>query len=135
MPKWRLFYHFVWTTKKREPLITPDIEMRLHGMLRHEAEKFYSPLFYINGMSDHIHVLASIRPAISPAQFAQQLKGSSSHFVTHQLERGFDWQDDYAVFSVCEQEVPRVIQYIKNQKQHHANNTLTPEWEYFDDTA
>ena len=26
MAYWRLFYHFVWTTKNREPLLTPDIE-------------------------------------------------------------------------------------------------------------
>lgn len=133
MPKWRLFYHFVWTTKRREPLITADIELRLHGMLRNEAEKFYAPLFYVNGMPDHIHVLASVRPAIAPAHFAQQLKGSSSHFVSHQLGLGFDWQDDYGVFSVSEHDVPRIIEYIKNQKQHHANNTLIPKWEYFDD--
>ena len=134
MPKWRLFYHFVWTTKNREPLITPDVEMRLYGMLRREAEKFYAPLFYVNGMSDHTHVLASVRPAIAPAQFVQQLKGSSSHFMTHQLQMGFDWQDDYAVFSVSEHDVPRVIEYIKNQKQHHSANTLIPKWEFFGDT-
>lgn len=107
--------------------MTPDIELRLHGMLRKEAEKFHAPLFYVNGMPDHVHVLASIRPALSPTQFVQQLKGSSSHFVTHQLDRGFEWQDDYAVFSVSEDDVPRIIEYIKNQKQHHADDTLVAD--------
>lgn len=129
MPKWRLFYHFVWTTKNREPLVTTDIELRLFGMLRSEANKFFAPLFYVNGMPDHIHILTSVRPAISPAQFAQQLKGSSSHFMTHQLQLGFECQDDYGVFSVSEQDVPRILQYIKNQKQHHSSNTLISEWE------
>ncbi len=129
VPKWRLFYHFVWATKNRELLVTPDVELRLHGMLRKEAEKFFAPLFYVNGMPDHIHILASVRPAISPAKFAQQLKGSSSHFMTHQLQLGFEWQDDYGVFSVSEKDVPRIIEYIKNQKQHHAAQTLINEWE------
>jgi REP element-mobilizing transposase RayT len=26
MPYWRMFYHIVWTTKHRAPLITPDLE-------------------------------------------------------------------------------------------------------------
>ncbi len=129
MAYWRLFYHFVWTTKHREFLLTPDIELRVYGFLRSEAEKFNAPLVYVNGMPDHVHVLASVRPAIAPADFAQQLKGSSSHFITHQLERAFEWQDDYGVLSVSEKEVPRVIEYIKNQKQHHAQNKLIKEFE------
>ena len=46
MGYWRLFYHFVWTTKNREQFLTPDIELRVHGMLRREAEKMLAPLFY-----------------------------------------------------------------------------------------
>ncbi len=69
MPYWRLFYHLVWTTKNREPLLTPDIELRVHGFIRHEADKFGAPLFFINGVADHIHALASGRPAIAPADF------------------------------------------------------------------
>ena len=129
MPKWRLFYHFNWATKYREHLITPEVELRLYGFLRQEAEKLLAPLVYINGMPDHVHVLVSVRPAISPADVAKQLKGSSSHFMTHKLEHGFEWQDDYCVLSVSEKDVPRVIEYIKNQKQHHAQNTLWKEFE------
>lgn len=129
MPKWRLFYHFNWATKGREGLITPDIELRLHGFLRKEAEKMFAPLAYVNGMPDHVHVLASVRPSISPAEFVKQLKGSSAHFMTHRLERGFEWQDDYCALTVSEQDVPRVIEYIKNQKTHHAQNLLLQEFE------
>ena len=132
MSYWRLFYHFVWATKKREPLLTPDIELRVHGFLRHEAEKLQCPLFYINGTLDHAHIFASVRPVIAPAEFAKQLKGSSSHFVTSELGRAFEWQDDYGVLSVSEKDVPRVIEYIKNQKQHHAEQTLILEFEQTD---
>jgi len=45
VPKWRLFYHFVWATKNRELLVTPDVELRLHGMLRKEAENFLRHCF------------------------------------------------------------------------------------------
>ena len=129
MPYWRLFYHFNWATKHREPLITPDVELRLYGFLRHEGEKMQAPLVYTNGMPDHVHVLVSVRPAISPAEFAKQLKGASSHFMTHKLEWGFEWQDDYGVLSVSEKDVPRVIEYIKNQKQHHAEKRIWQEFE------
>lgn len=129
MSYWRLFYHFVWTTKNREPLLTPEIELRVHGFLRNEAEKLRAPLCFVNGMSDHVHVCTSMRPVLSPADVAKQLKGASSRWISLKFERPFAWQEGYGVLSVSEGNVPRVIAYIKNQKQHHAEKTRLPEFE------
>jgi REP element-mobilizing transposase RayT len=63
MPYWRLFYHFVWTTKNREPLLTPEMELRVHGFLRNEAEKMQAPLCFVNGMPDHVHVFVRVGAA------------------------------------------------------------------------
>jgi putative transposase len=132
MAYWRLFYHFVWTTKNREPLLTPDIETNVYRFLHAEANKNYVPLFVIGGIEDHVHVLAAVRPAVSPAEFMHQLKGSSSRFVTLAFKRPFEWQDGYGVFSVSEDSVPDVIRYIKNQKQHHTQGTIVAAWEQMD---
>ncbi len=129
MAYWRLFYHFVWTTKKREPWLTPDIEPNLYRFLHAEASKMYVPLFIIGGVQDHVHVLAAVRPAVSPAEFVKQLKGSSSRFISLEFKRPFEWQEGYGVFSVSERGVPQVAEYIKCQKQHHAGRTLVDEWE------
>lgn len=129
MAFWRLFYHFVWTTKNREPLLTPDIEPNVYRFLQAEARELHVPLFVIGGTMDHIHVLAAVRPSISPADFMKQLKGSSSRFITVAFKRPFEWQEGYGVFSVSEQAVPHVTKYIKRQKEHHAQNTLVEEWE------
>lgn len=128
MAYWRLFYHFVWTTKNRLPLLTPDIENNVYRFLHAETSKMYVPLFVIGGIEDHVHVLAAVRPAISPAEFVKQLKGSSSRFISLEF-RPFNWQDGYGVFSVSEADVPRVIAYVENQRQHHAAGTLLDEWE------
>ena len=37
MPYWQLFYHIVWTTKKRLPLLTPDVEPVVYEFLRVKA--------------------------------------------------------------------------------------------------
>lgn len=37
MPYWQLFYHIVWSTKGREPLLTPDIEPFVFDFLRRKA--------------------------------------------------------------------------------------------------
>jgi putative transposase len=129
MAYWRLFYHFVWTTKNREPLLTPDIEPNVYRFLHAEARKLYVPLFIIGGTPDHVHVLAAVRPSISPADFMKQLKGSSSRFITVAFKRPFEWQEGYGVFSVSEPAVPQVTDYVKRQKEHHAKNTLVEGWE------
>jgi REP element-mobilizing transposase RayT len=64
MAYWRLFYHFVWTTKSRLPLLTPDIEANVYRFLHAEANKMHAPLFAIGGTEDHVHVLVAVRPAI-----------------------------------------------------------------------
>ncbi|MCI0394249.1 MAG: IS200/IS605 family transposase [Chloroflexi bacterium] len=133
MAYWRLFYHFVWTTKNRDPLLTPDIETNVYRFLHSEAKKMYVPLFVVNGMPDHVHVLAAVRPAVSPADFMKQLKGSSSRFVTVAFKRPFEWQVGYGVLSVSEKHVPHVIKYIERQKEHHAENSLYEDWERADD--
>ena len=129
MAYWRLFYHFVWATKNRERWLTPDIEPNVYRFLHAEANKLYVPLFVIGGVEDHIHILAAVRPAISPAEFTKQLKGSSSRFISLEFKRPFEWQEGYGVFSVSERDVPRVINYIEHQKEHHARAAAIDEWE------
>jgi len=129
MADWRLFYHFVWTTKSRLPLLTSDIEDSVYRFLHAEANKMYVPYFRIGGTEDHVHVLATVRPAVSPAEFVKQLKGSSSRLIGLEFKRAFDWQDGYGVLSVSEEDVPRVAAYIAVQKQHHALGALTVDWE------
>ena len=129
MTYWRLFYHFVWTTKNRDPILLAETETLVHRCLYAEAKKLFSPLCIVGGIQDHIHVLIALRPAVSPANGVKQLKGSSSHLVTQTLKSPFEWQEGYGVFSVSEKDLKSVIHYIHNQKEHHAQNTIVQEWE------
>lgn len=129
MAHWRLFYHLVWTTKNREPWLTPEIEPHVYRFLQAEAKKLYCPLFYVGGTVDHVHVLCAVRPALSPAEFVKQLKGSSSRFVSLEFKRAFAWQEGYGVFTVSEDAAPDVIDYVLHQKQHHAAGTSVNAWE------
>lgn len=126
MPYWRLFYHAVWATKHRLPLIESTWEEDLYGYMWGKATALECIPHAINGMPNHVHVVISIPPKLSVATVIGQLKGSSSHrvnevFVSH---RSFAWQSEYSVFSVAEQALPALVQYVKSQKQHHAENSI-----------
>lgn len=134
MPYWRLFYHIVWGTKNRLPLIESTWEAELHGYIRGKAAALECIPHAINGMPDHIHVVISIPPKLSVATLIGQLKGASSHRVNEIFisNNSFAWQAEYGVSSFSEKALPTLVEYVKNQKKHHANNTFTPAMENLD---
>jgi REP element-mobilizing transposase RayT len=84
-------------------------------------------------MPDHIHALFLLSPQKSIADVIKQIKGSSSHYINanNLIDHKFAWQTGYAAYSVSESAVDKVFQYIKNQKEHHQQNTFQQEYEAF----
>ena len=82
----------------------------------------------VNGTEDHIHLAASIPPAMALAEMVRQVKGSSSHFINHELDLPvpFAWQAEYGVVSIGQKQLSTVVEYIKGQKQHHTQQTTIP---------
>jgi putative transposase len=86
----------------------------------------------INGMYDHIHVAISIPPKLSVATVIGQLKGASSHRINEKYANSaFAWQAEYGVVSFSKSSLTRVVDYVKNQKKHHAENKLNMAMENF----
>ncbi|HEU0299009.1 MAG TPA: IS200/IS605 family transposase [Longimicrobium sp.] len=125
-PWTQLYVHLVWSTWKRAPLITPEIEPRIYSVLHHQASELGADVLAIGGMEDHVHVLARFTPTIALSTLVQRMKGASSHFVTHVLraEQAFKWQGAYGAFALTKRAVPHVRAYVLNQRSHHAAGTL-----------
>ena len=136
----QLFYHFVWSTRHRAPLIDPEIERGLKAIFIAKAEELEIEIVETNGTQDHVHLLVESRPILAPADIAKHLKGSSSHFVNHVVLgqdriRSFYWQDGYGVVCVSPGAVRSVQSYIRNQKKHHASNQLIDDLEISVDSS
>jgi len=129
--KLSLFLHLVWATWDRLPMITPDVERRLYREIESEALKMRCIVLVLNGTADHVHVVLVIPSTVTIAELTKQIKGASSHFVNEVLcpEMPFKWQGSYGAFTVSRWDVDKIVAYVKNQKQHHADATLLPEWE------
>jgi putative transposase len=91
-------------------------------------------LLAIDGIEDHVHILVSLPATLSVALLLRDVKGASSHLVTHEIKPGefFKWQGAYGAFTVSKSDLDAVAGYIKNQKAHHASNRLVTEWEKCD---
>ena len=126
MSYWRLFYHAVWGTKYRLPLIEAAWEEDLYGYIQGKAIALECFPHAINGMPDHIHLVISIPPKLAVATLIGHLKGATSHrvnemFVSH---NSFAWQSEYGVFSVSEKSLYRVVDYVNNQKKDLTENAV-----------
>lgn len=128
MPYWCLYYHVVWSTKRREPwLIGGRVELAERA-IRHRMRELNIRVMGLAIMPDHVHIAVSIPPNDRIAWIVQQMKGSSSFLIGARdataHDEGFAWQRGYAVRSLSETGLPVVLDYIANQHEHHESQTL-----------
>ena len=136
MAFWRIYYHLVWATKERLPLITLDIEQELYGYIVGKADALECISHAVGGMEDHLHLIVSIPPKLSVAEFVQHIKGSSSHHLNHNAlptRPAFGWQRGYGVFSLGGKQLDEAIAYVVNQKTHHRQATVIAALERCDE--
>ncbi len=122
-----LYYHLIWSTKERQPIILPEWEERLYayigGILRTEKNK----LLLAGGTADHIHLLCSLGREQSIRDVVRTIKTNSSKWIRDSLLANFRWQDGYGAFSVSHTALPSAERYIRNQKAHHRKKTYEEE--------
>jgi putative transposase len=130
-PFTQLYVHLIWTTWDRLPLITESIRPRLHAAIATKCRQLRCEPMAIGSVSDHIHLLVSLHPTMCISNLMKEVKGASSHLVTHEITPGdfFKWQGAYRAFTIRKEDVSQVKEYIQSQKQHHTENRLFSHWE------
>jgi len=124
-----LLVHFTWSTAGREPWIEPSMRPNLYSYIGGIMHNKNARLISAGGISDHIHLLASMPSTISVADFVNVVKSNSSKWIHENFSRlrSFAWQEGYGAFSVSKSDELRVIRYINNQAQHHQKRTFKQE--------
>ncbi len=127
----RLYIHLIWSTWDRLPLITPAIELRLYAAMAEKCREHQCIPLTIGGVEDHVHLLVRLHATVPVASLVKEVKGSSSHLVTHVIRPAefFKWQGSYGALTLAENDIPRLNMYIRNQKQHHAGTNILGIWE------
>jgi putative transposase len=126
----QIHIQFVFVVKYRNGLIEASFKEELYqyisGIIKHYDHK----LLAINGMPDHIHVFIGMRPTQSISDLMQDVKASTSKWINDKkfLKVKFEWQSGYGAFSYSKSHVQNVINYIKNQENHHKKQTFRDEY-------
>lgn len=126
----QIYIQTVFAVSGRLSLIRQDFKEELHkyitGIVRNKGQKLIS----INGMSDHLHILIGLRPAMALADLVRDIKSDSSDWVNRRrFVRGkFAWQEGYGAFSYGHSQLDTVVRYIQNQERHHKRRTFKNEY-------
>ena len=126
----QIYIQVVFAVTGRMSLITKDYKEELHkyitGIVRNKGQKLIS----INGISDHLHILIGLRPAMALADLVRDVKSDSSDWVNRKkLSRGkFAWQEGYGAFSYGHSQLDMIIRYIQNQERHHKRRSFKDEY-------
>ena len=124
------YFHCVFSTKERRPIITPELRDRLWPFLGGIARQNNVKAIEIGGVADHVHILLSLPSTMAIAKAMQLVKGGSSKWVheTFPEHRDFAWQKKYGAFSVSVSQLDKIIKYIQGQAVHHRKMTFQEEF-------
>ncbi len=128
-----ILIHLIFSTKNREPFITPAVETELHPYMAKIFRELKSPSIAIDGTADHIHILFSLGRVIAVADLVEEVKTGTSKWIKtkgHEF-KNFHWQKGYGAFSIEPSNVAAVKNYIRGQKQHHRRVTFQDEYRDF----
>jgi putative transposase len=119
--------HIVWHAKGSRPLLTPDVEHLAYRLLKKRIADTPGAFYHeIGGIETHVHVVVSVPPTLLISDFVGQLKGGSSHDVNQAIgmrQKMLEWQNGYGVVSFGTRDLPWVVDYVRNQREHHAKGT------------
>lgn len=127
----KVYIHFVWSTKNREPFLNSK-ELR-EKVWRHIQKNAKEKKIFINGYAEHCHCLISLGIDQTIQKTMQLIKGESAYWINKNnlTESKFEWQDEYFAVSVSESMIDKVRNYIKNQEKHHLKKTFREEYDDF----
>jgi putative transposase len=111
--------HIVFSTKNRLKAVPEDLQPKLWAYMAGIAKNHGMHAVAIGGIEDHAHALINMGPTLCIAKAVQVLKANSSRWMNEHSRVRFEWQEGYFACSVSRSQVPTVMRYIANQKEHH----------------
>jgi putative transposase len=126
----QIYIQIVFAVQGRQNLIKPFFEEQIYkyisGIISEKEQKSLA----VNGMPDHVHLLVGLKPSMRVSDLVRDIKNNSANFINKHdwLQKNFSWQEGYGAFSYSQSQFGKVIDYIKNQKQHHQKITFRQEY-------
>ena len=117
----QILYHIIFRTKNGKKSLTVTQRKELFAYIACIINRKNCFVYRINGTDDHIHILSDLHPSVALADYVRDIKTSTSIWLKQ--HRGFPlftgWADGYAAMTCSFSDKISIINYIKNQQEHH----------------
>jgi REP element-mobilizing transposase RayT len=99
------------------------------GIVKHKKSKLYR----IGGIENHIHLLIDMHTTFALSDFMKELKEYSSKWLEKNPHfPDFEgWAVSFVGFTYSLNDKHNIINYIKNQKEHHKTVSFEEEYRQF----
>ena len=117
----QILYQIVFATRGSERALAPNNRHQLFKYICGILQNKKCHLYRINGVDDHIHILTHLHPTVALSDLVKGIKVASSDFIKeNNLFDNFNaWQEGYGAFTYSISAKDNLIEYIKNQAEHH----------------
>lgn len=125
----QILYHIVFRTKDSANCLNFENSEELYKYIWGIIKNKNCVLYRINGMENHIHILSDVHPSIALADFLRDIKTASSLWLKEsgKFPNFNGWANGYAAFTYAFGDKDKVLNYIKNQREHHKMVTFEEE--------
>jgi REP element-mobilizing transposase RayT len=125
----QILYHIVLRTKHSEKSISQQHASSLYKYIWGIIKNKRGALYRINGIEDHVHILSDLSPTIALADYLKDIKVASSLWMKQSGEFPLfkAWSEGYAAFTCSFKGKETLINYIKNQQEHHKKESPEEE--------
>ena len=121
--RFALKYHFVWITKYRKGVLVGEVGVRLRQLVREVCRTNEIEILQGSISRDHVHVLLSCPPSLSPSKIMQYIKGKTSRKLLMEFQHlqkmywgRHLWARGYFVASSGNVTDEAIMEYIRQQE-------------------
>ena len=126
----QILYQFIFSTKNREKCLSDNNRELLYRFIWGIFKNKGCHLYRIGGIEDHIHIVTHLSPSLAPANVIKDIKlASNSYIKENKLFQNFNgWQEGYGAFTYSFVQKDYLINYVKNQTEHHKKMNFKEEY-------
>ena len=126
----QILYQLVFGTKGRRPTLEKAGRDQLFKYISVLLENKQCHLYRINGVEDHLHIETHVHPTIAVSALVKDIKLASTIFIKEEnLFPNFNgWQEGFGAFTYSPEARDNLINYVKNQEEHHQKTTFMEEY-------
>lgn len=126
----QIIYQIVFGTKNHETIMTESGQERLYRIIWGILKNKKCHLYRIGGVEDHLHIVTHVHPSVAVANLVKDIKLATSTLIkSENIFSNFKgWQVGYGAFTYSIEAKNNLIEYVKNQKEHHKKTNFKEEY-------